>query len=240
MHARPSSVAESINRAGAYFVASLEGVGSVHTGEGWKTLEAGKACVLPAQRGDAFEVGRSEGWHVAWVRFPGSEGAAPMVGPHIGAYDGLLLMQAIEGLHAEVSAGRSEVAMAHHWVELIYGYVQRFVAPLHTDERVWRVWGMVEANLREPWTLEEIAATAQMSAENFRRLCLKVLGRSPMKHLTYLRMRMAAEMLTTTDDKVETVARSVGYDNPFAFSNAFLKWIGVRPSEHRAEGKRGD
>ena len=46
----------------------------------------------------------------------------------------------------------------------------------------------------------------------------------------------AAEMLTSTEDKVDTIAHSLGYANPFAFSNAFLKWIGVRPSEHRAEG----
>jgi len=59
-----------------------------------------------------------------------------------------------------------------------------------------------------------------------------------MQHLTYLRMRRAAELLTTTNDKVETIARAVGYENPFAFSNRFLKWVGVRPSEHRLEGQR--
>jgi transcriptional regulator GlxA family with amidase domain len=45
-----------------------------------------------------------------------------------------------------------------------------------------------------------------MSGENFRKLCQKALGRSPMKHLTYLRMRKAAELLTITNEKVETIA----------------------------------
>jgi len=76
-----------------------------------------------------------------------------------------------------------------------------------------------------------------MSGEHFRRLCLKALGRSPVKHLTFLRMHRAAELLTTTKDKVETIARALGYENPFAFSNTFLKWIRVRPSEHRADGQ---
>ena len=62
---------------------------------------------------------------------------------------------------------------------------------------------------------------------------VKALGRSPIKHLTYLRMRKAAEILSTTDHKIETIALALGYENPFAFSNTFLKWIGVRPSEHR-------
>ena len=123
--------------------------------------------------------------------------------------------------------------MQHHWVELIHGYVRRFAMPLHADDRVWKAWARVEENLGQDWSLDAIASVANMSGENFRKLCLKALGRSPMKHLTYLRMRKAAELLTTTDDKVETVARELGYENPFAFSNTFLKWIGVRPSEHR-------
>ncbi len=37
---------------------------------------------------------------------------------------------------------------------------------------------------------------------------------------------------------VEKIAQALGYENQFAFSNAFLKWIGVSPSAHRTEGRR--
>jgi YesN/AraC family two-component response regulator len=55
-----------------------------------------------------------------------------------------------------------------------------------------------------------------------------------MHHVTWLRMRKACELLATTNLKVETVANTVGYQNPFVFSNTFKKWIGWRPSEHRS------
>jgi transcriptional regulator GlxA family with amidase domain len=48
-------------------------------------------------------------------------------------------------------------------------------------------------------------------------------------------MRRATELLVSTDDKVETIAAAVGYQNPCAFSTTFKKWIGWRPSEHRSK-----
>jgi transcriptional regulator GlxA family with amidase domain len=54
-----------------------------------------------------------------------------------------------------------------------------------------------------------------------------------MKHFTYLHMRHAAELLSTTDEKIERITHSVGYENAFACSETFPKWTGMRPSEHR-------
>jgi YesN/AraC family two-component response regulator len=56
-----------------------------------------------------------------------------------------------------------------------------------------------------------------------------------MHHVTWLRMRKAAELLSTTNLKIETISHEVGYQNPFVFSNTFKKWIGWRPSEHRSK-----
>jgi AraC-like DNA-binding protein len=50
-------------------------------------------------------------------------------------------------------------------------------------------------------------------------------------------MQNAAKLLTTTDDKVETIAHACGYENPFVFSTTFKKWVGWRPSDYRARKK---
>lgn len=85
--------------------------------------------------------------------------------------------------------------------------------------------------------LERLARLAHMSTEHLRRLCHRQLGRSPMHHVIFLRMRRAAELLSTTNDKVETIANAVGYQNPFVFSNTFKKWTGWRPSEFPGRAK---
>lgn len=47
-----------------------------------------------------------------------------------------------------------------------------------------------------------------------------------MQHVTYLRMHGAAERSMTTNESVAQIAEQVGYANPFAFSDAFKRWIG--------------
>jgi transcriptional regulator GlxA family with amidase domain len=134
------------------------------------------------------------------------------------------------------AGGRAVPAAMFHWVELIQGYVERFSRPWQQDDRLARLWEQVAADVGRDWTLDELASRAFVSAEHLRRLCRKALGRTPMHHVTWLRMRKAAELLSTTPLKVETVAHAVGYQNPFVFSNTFKEWVGWRPSEHRARG----
>ena len=78
-----------------------------------------------------------------------------------------------------------------------------------------------------------LAGIAHVSEEHLRRLCRKELGRSPMQHLTFLRLRQARHLLATTPDKIESVATAVGFKNMFGFSNTFKAWIGIRPSDFR-------
>jgi AraC-like DNA-binding protein len=59
-----------------------------------------------------------------------------------------------------------------------------------------------------------------------------------MQQLTVLRMQHAAHLLATTEEKIEAIAREVGYQNPFAFSNTFKRMTGLRPSDFRSR-KRG-
>jgi AraC-like DNA-binding protein len=91
----------------------------------------------------------------------------------------------------------------------------------------------VTSHLSDEWTLDRLTRESGYSHEHLRRICHRQLGRSPMHHVTYLRMRQAARMLATSDCTIESIARDVGYHNPFAFSNAFTRWMGWRPSEYR-------
>jgi len=56
-----------------------------------------------------------------------------------------------------------------------------------------------------------------------------------MNHVIHLRMRFAARLLTTTNDKIEAIARDVGCENPFVISTTFKKRVGWRPSEYCAK-----
>ncbi|MGC6466515.1 MAG: helix-turn-helix transcriptional regulator [Akkermansiaceae bacterium] len=124
-------------------------------------------------------------------------------------------------------------ALGHQWVELIHQYVLRFAQPFQADDRLWKLWKKVDQQLEYLWSLAQLGDLACVSGEHLRRLCQKTLGRSPMQQVTFLRMQKACKLLLETDEKIETIARMTVYKNAFHFSNVFVDWAGVRPSEFR-------
>ena len=201
----------------------------------WQPHDAGTACLLKNPAAINIDPGDDSDWGYAFVCYGGSLGGiAPerLSGSMGRPWQASGLVQAIRGLHAEAS-GDSSPALVHHWVELVHGYVMGFSCPAKTDERVARAWRLISANLKRNWSVDDMASTAIMSSEHFRRLCLKDLGCSPMKHLTTLRVEKAAELLSSTNAKIEAICDEVGYEYRSTFSNVFTKVLGVRPSAYR-------
>ena len=96
----------------------------------------------------------------------------------------------------------------------------------------WKLWNRVEPQLDRRWNLTEMAGIAHVSEEHLRRLCRRRYGK-PHAALTFLRIQRAKYLLSSTDDKIDSIARAVGYENPFTFSTLFKRWIGWSPSRYR-------
>ena len=223
------------DQSGSYFMACIDGEGEVLVNGGWKKLKPGNACLLPPFVQNALRSVPGKPWSFVWVRYVESRDVVPIAtsrSPVQGKFNDVSLKAAVEGLYAECQSSNIPSSLSQ-WTELIHQYVLKFAQPEHSDDRLWKLWTKIEQHLEYPWTLAELADAAFMSPEHLRRLCKKELGRSPIQHLTFLRMKHARHLLGTTDDKVEVIAHAVGYESPFTFSNTFKKWVGWRPSELR-------
>lgn len=235
MRASPPYEVVRIEQSGTFMLACFEGEGVVLVDGSWKKIRMGQACLLPPFVMNALKCVPGKIWKFAWVRYDESRESTPIVSslsPVTGSFDPLPLKYAIEGLHAEVT-GPAIAAALHHWTELIHHYVLRFAQPKHPDDRLWKLWQQVDIDLAYPWSLTTLASIAHVSEEHLRRLCRKELGRSPMQHVTFLRLQKARHLLATTEEKVESIANEVGFKSTFTFSNTFKSWIGVRPSDYR-------
>ncbi len=240
MLAEPPFEIVRLDQSGTFMLACFEGEGMVLAEGEWKRIRAGTACLQPPFVMNALKCSPGKPWKFVWVRYREARGTRPVassVSPVTGTFDPTALKAAIEGLHAEAS-GTAATSALHHWAELVHQYVQRFAQPHQADGRLWRMWQRVETELGRAWTLPDLAAIACVSDEHLRRLCRKEFGRTPVQHLTFLRLQRARHLLTVTDDKVETIARTVGFESPFSFSNTFKKWVGLRPSDYRQSCKQ--
>jgi AraC-like DNA-binding protein len=80
------------------------------------------------------------------------------------------------------------------------------------------------------WTVAGLAAEAGMSRAAFAARFSGLVGKPPLAYLTGWRMTLAADLLRDSEATIATVARQVGYEDPFAFSVAFKRNRGASPS----------
>jgi len=227
--------------SGSYFLACLGGEGQLLVDGRWKRCRPGNAFLLPPGTLHAFRTTPSTFWEFGWVRYDRrSDAGKPLATPHSPAfsgYDGEPLRHAILGLHREAASAAVPATM-DAWVQLIHGYVLRFAQPRTMDRRITRLWDRVSGDLGADWSSLEMARQVHLSEKQLQRLCVRELGRTPHQQLIWLRMQRAAELLTSTGRKIETIAAEVGYQNPFVFSTTFKRCMGWSPSEYPGRGER--
>lgn len=220
---------------GSFFMVCHEGRGQVLLDGRWQSSSRGVACLAPPRVLNAFHAVPGVRWRFAWIRYDEPEHAPPLVSaasPVRVKCDAEPLWRIVSGLRSEWEGAR-DPRLLHHWIELAHGEAKRIAQPWRLDERLWSVWTEVAADLAADWTLDSLAARFDASKEQFRRVCLRELGRSPMQHLTSLRIERAQHLLTTTQDKVESIAEQVGFENAPVFSRAFKRWVGRSPKAYR-------
>ena len=92
----------------------------------------------------------------------------------------------------------------------------------------------VHRNPERKWTVTDLATEAAVSRSSLDGRFRDVLGLSPMRYVNDWRMRIAQDLLSTTEVTVASIARRVGYDSEEAFSRAFKRALGKSPSVWRA------
>jgi AraC-like DNA-binding protein len=80
------------------------------------------------------------------------------------------------------------------------------------------------------WTVADLAREASVSRSLLDGRFRDVLGLSPMRYVKEWRMRVAQDLLVTTEVTVDAIARRVGYESEEAFSRAFKRAHGQSPS----------
>lgn len=85
------------------------------------------------------------------------------------------------------------------------------------------------------WTNDRLAAETGVSRPTLARRFTSLVGRPPMRYLTWWRLTLAATLLRDTHEPLAAIARRVGYGTPFALSHAFKREFGSTPGQFRAE-----
>ncbi len=91
----------------------------------------------------------------------------------------------------------------------------------------------IDANFREPLTLENIAAHFYVNKSYLARIFKEQFGMSVGSYICRVRVGRAKELLRFTDCTVQGIAAQCGYEDSNYFSRQFKKIEGISPSEFR-------
>jgi DNA-binding response OmpR family regulator len=93
---------------------------------------------------------------------------------------------------------------------------------------------IIEKNIENPeFKIETFAQSLGMSRTTFFRKIKGITGYPPHEYVRIMRMKKAAELLTTTDLNVQEISYKVGINDPFYLSRAFKVQFGKSPTQYR-------
>ncbi|KAB0677552.1 AraC family transcriptional regulator [Aureimonas leprariae] len=104
------------------------------------------------------------------------------------------------------------------------------------DPRLTRAVLAVVERPANPHTVESLARVAGMSRAAFAERFSQTFRQTPIDFVGKVRLRLAAQLLTTTDLPVGIIATSIGYASRSYFSRAFRAAYGLEPKRYREVG----
>jgi AraC family transcriptional regulator, glycine betaine-responsive activator len=97
---------------------------------------------------------------------------------------------------------------------------------------------LMEANLEEPLSLDEIAQLVGVSRRQIERLFKRYVGEVPTKYYLDMRLRRARGLLLQTSMSIMEVAVACGFQSPPHFSKCYRDLFGHTPSAERRNSRK--
>ena len=101
------------------------------------------------------------------------------------------------------------------------------------DPHISEALALIHARPEHPWSARSLASAAGLSRSVFFARFREGVGETPAEYLTRWRIHIATKLLKEEGCSVATTASRVGYSTEAAFSNAFMRVMGVRPGAYR-------
>jgi len=128
------------------------------------------------------------------------------------------------------------------FIQVIRAYLRQAETPpgiwaAIADKRIGAALQLMHQAPQKVWTLETLARQVGLSRSAFAAQFSELVGNTPLRYLTSLRMQRAQELLQDAGLSTAAVAAEVGYQSEAAFGKAFKKFAGKGPGTYRRRSR---
>jgi len=96
-------------------------------------------------------------------------------------------------------------------------------------QRIADAVGQIRSSFAQPTTVEQLAASAHMSASSFHQRFIAVTSMSPLQYQKVLRLQEARRLMVFQDLDANAACQRVGYLSPSQFSREYRRFFGHAP-----------
>lgn len=100
-------------------------------------------------------------------------------------------------------------------------------------ERIKAMMGFIHEHYGEKLSLEDIAASANISARECTRCFRRCIDASPNEYLTEYRLRVATRLLAESDKSILEISEESGFSSASYFTKTFREAMNCTPKEYR-------
>ncbi|UPK44749.1 AraC family transcriptional regulator [Paenibacillus pabuli] len=219
----------------------IRGQGTLETGGRVFRLGAGESFIIFPQQEIYYYPDAHDPWEYVWVEFSGADAGRLLELTQLSEIQPVV-SKAPETLqpffHLAWNAGISpcEMLRADARLHLLLSYYMEYYPKepqVDTKDYVWLARKYIEQNYWKPaLTVTEIVKAVNLERSYLFRRFKGATGQSVLEYITSCRIRRACELLKTSGLPIQSVAYSVGYNDPLYFSKVFKKATSLTPSAY--------
>jgi len=153
--------------------------------------------------------------------------------------DALMILKSLvkieeENKNDKYYASQVLISLSQLWLTLISNMdIPKQLPDDTARKRIGLVLKFIERNYQEDITLDDIAASANISKSEVIRCFHNILDTTPYKYLMDYRLSKAVDMLTDTEMSIREIASCTGFNHQSYFGKCFKEKTGMSPIKFR-------
>jgi len=222
-----------------------EGVCRFNGGE-WH-MKPGHLIVIPANCPHSYEADHENPWTIFWFHVRGNMFPYYLEELQISVQDPIInipnisgLMDAFEDVYQHTESGYTNTSLLclstslGHFFGICKLYQRSIKASQQgVEKRIEKTVEVMKKSLHRLLTLDQLAEIAGWSPTHYAALFKNKMNVPPLEFFTRLKMQSACDKLKLTNEPIQNIASSLGYNDAFYFSRLFKRHNELSPKNYR-------
>ena len=222
----------------------LSGKGMFQSEIGKFPVKEGEAFLIRPQEITFYQADEQEPWEYAWIAFDGMEAERMLELCNLSYKNPVATFQKQAQMREELNqlVVSFKESKESEWEWLGYFYLifskinkkAREEMQLYDISYLHRAKEYINHNYSYPIRIREVAQYTGVERTYLYKIFMHYENSSPKQYLTQTRIRVAKELLKSTQYKITEVALSSGFHDASGFCKTFLQIEGITPSQYRS------